>query len=342
MSVSYRLPASHRDTSSPEEGAGPWLVALPGSTRSGHQGRRSSHLEREANEARARRILGWKLDFVPDPCFDDDAAVDEILGPAPGLSEMGSLRQGRAPEGMPPDLARLCDTPLLTPAQEAHLFRKMNYVKHRAARLRNRLDPACADPADLQQIERLRDEVLALKNWIIAANLRLVVSIVKRYAGPSDDFFELLSDGNMALIRAVERFDHTRGFKFSTYASWAIMRDLGRKMSQRRRDGSPSRPLNAHEETLAEIRDPRSDEREQQSARKNVEAVVTRILGCLSDREQRILVKRYGLDGAGAKTLEQIGRELRVTKERVRQIEVRARAKLQNYARSHKIEFPLG
>jgi RNA polymerase sigma factor (sigma-70 family) len=120
------------------------------------------------------------------------------------------------------------------------------------------------------------------------------------------------------------------------------MRDLGRKLSQRRRDGSRARPLNVHEETLAEVSDPRSDEREQQSARKNAETVVTRLLGCLSDRERRILVKRYGLDGAGERTLDQIGRELHVTKERVRQIEVRAKTKLQKYARSQKLELPLG
>ena len=72
-----------------------------------------------------------------------------------------------------------------------------------------------------------------MKNQIIRSNLRLVVSIAKRHVGPSNNFFELVSDGNMSLIRAVEKFDYSRGNKFSTYASWAIMKNL-RGRSRRR------------------------------------------------------------------------------------------------------------
>jgi RNA polymerase primary sigma factor len=341
MMGSFVSPAARLGSSSAEEGAATWLVPPAGSTRSGHQGGRSPNQDREGDEARARRILGWKLEFVPDPSVEDAASVDEALGPVPGLSETVSPRSGRRPEGIPPDLASLGATPLLTPAQEAHLFRRMNALKRRAVRLRERIDPVRADPADLDQIEQLCGEALALKNWIIAANLRLVVAIARRSAGPSDDFFERVSDGYLAMIRAVDRFDHSRGFKFSTYASWAIMRDVGRKISQRWRRGSRYRSLSGHEETLAELSDPRSNEREQQSARKNVEAVVTRLLGCLSDRERRVLERRYGLDGEEAQTLERIGRELRISKERVRQIEVRAKTKLQEFARSRKIDPPL-
>ena len=78
----------------------------------------------------------------------------------------------------------------------------------------------------LDRIEKLYDESVATKNQIIRANLRLVVSIAKRYVGPARDFFELVSDGNMSLIRAAEKFDVSRGNKFSTYASWAIDEEL--------------------------------------------------------------------------------------------------------------------
>ena len=87
--------------------------------------------------------------------------------------------------------------PLLTREQEAHLFRKMNYLKYKAHRLREELDPAKAKTAELDEIERLQEEALAVKNQIIRANLRLVVSIAKRHVGPSNNFFELVSDGNM-------------------------------------------------------------------------------------------------------------------------------------------------
>ena len=94
----------------------------------------------------------------------------------------------------------------------------MNYLKYRATELRERDRPDAGPTADLDEIERLQEEALAVKNQIIRANLRLVVSIAKRHVGPSNNFFELVSDGNMTLIRAVEKFDFARGNKFSTYA----------------------------------------------------------------------------------------------------------------------------
>ena len=80
----------------------------------------------------------------------------------------------------------------------------------------------------MDEIERLYDQAVTVKNQIVRANLRLVVSIAKRHVGPTDNFFELVSDGNMSLIRAAEKFDYARGNKFSTYASWAIMKNFAR------------------------------------------------------------------------------------------------------------------
>ena len=99
-----------------------------------------------------------------------------------------------------------------------------------ANQLRDQVEPCRARTADLDEIERLQEEALAVKNQIIRANLRLVVSITKRHVGPSNNFFELVSDGNMSLIRAVEKFDASRGFKFSTYATWAIMNNFIRSI----------------------------------------------------------------------------------------------------------------
>src|SRR5262249_12999096 len=135
----------------------------------------------------------------------------------------------KAPDGLPPYLASLyVHAPLLTREQEAHLFRKMNYLKSLAGKLRETLDPARVSFSALDAIERLQEEALAVKNRIIRANLRPVVSIAKKRVGPTDNLFELISDGNMSLIRAVEKFDVSRGFKFSTYASWAIQRNFSR------------------------------------------------------------------------------------------------------------------
>ena len=176
---------------------------------------------------------------------------------------------------------------------------------------------------DLDEIERLQEEALAVKNQIIRANLRLVVSIAKRHVGPSNNFFELVSDGNMSLIRAVEKFDFSRGNKFSTYASWAIMKNFARTIPEEnyRRD----RFVTGHEEMFEAAADTRADEHEYESVLKRMQEAVKGMLGHLDERERKIIISRFGLGGASEQTLEQLGRELGITKERVRQIESRAR-----------------
>jgi RNA polymerase primary sigma factor len=134
----------------------------------------------------------------------------------------------------------------------------------------------------------------------------------------------------MPLIRAVERFDYSRGFKFSTYASWAIMKNFARTIPQER--SRRDRFVTGLEEMFEAAADHRTDEHEFESDyRCNYEAVQG-LLGPLNDRERRILVSRYGLDGASELTLDQLGKELGITKERVRQIESRAKDKLRKLA----------
>ena len=245
----------------------------------------------------------------------------------------------RPPKGLPPYLASLYEVPLLSREQEAHLFRKMNYLKYLATQLREAIDPAKAKTADLDEIERLQEEALAVKNQIIRANLRLVVSIAKKHVGPSNNFFELVSDGNMSLIRAVEKFDYARGNKFCTYASWAIMKNFARTIPEEnyRRD----RFVTGHEEMFEAAADNRTDEHEYESAQRRMQEAVKGMLGRLDDRERRIIVSRFGLNGASEQTLEQLGKELGITKERVRQIESRAQDKLRKIAGEEKLDLPM-
>ena len=93
-----------------------------------------------------------------------------------------------------------------------HLFRKMNYLKYKACKLREKLEPVAGRRrASWPRSRRLYEEIVDTKNQIIRANLRLVVSIAKRHVGPTQSFFELVSDGNVSLMRAVERFDYLAG-----------------------------------------------------------------------------------------------------------------------------------
>jgi RNA polymerase primary sigma factor len=262
---------------------------------------------------------------------------DRILAPPPESEE--PVKKSRLPSGLPPYLASLYEVPLLTRKQEAHLFRKMNYLKYKANRLRGKLDSAQPKRSLMDQIERLYDEAVSTKNQIIRANLRLVVSIAKRHVGPTQNFFELVSDGNMSLMRAAEKFDYARGNKFSTYASWAIMKNFARTIPDDHRYHDRFRTSQAEMFTTAQ--DERSDQIEQETAQVQRESQVQRILDRLDDREQKIIVRRFGLRrGQEPLTLKQVGAELGVTKERIRQIEARALSKLRKAAEEEKIELP--
>ena len=301
--------------------------------------RTRSSIYRVINEMRARRILGTKLEFIDNTSFSDPAIGPQILAPMPEPADGKPPRRPKAPKGLPPYLSSLYEVPLLDRDQEMHLFRKMNYLKYKSQELRSQLDPARAKTSDLDEIERLQEEALAVKNQIIRANLRLVVSIAKRHVGPSNNFFELVSDGNMSLIRAVEKFDFSRGNKFSTYASWAIMKNFARTIPEEnyRRD----RFVTGHEEMFEAAADNRTDEHEYESALKRMQEAVKGMLGRLDDRERKIIISRFGLGGASEQTLEQLGRELGITKERVRQIESRAQDKLRRIASEEKLDLPM-
>ena len=292
-------------------------------------------------EVRARRIMELPLDFVPNDMFSrvrSQKVEGRILGPLPESEIL--VKKSRLPSGLPPYLASLYEVPLLTRKQEAHLFRKLNYLKHKAARLRAKLDPNRLKRSLMDQIERLYDEAVATKNQIIRANLRLVVSIAKRHVGPTQNFFELVSDGNMSLMRAAEKFDYARGNKFSTYASWAIMKNFARTIPDDHRYHDRFRTSQA--EMFTTTQDERSDQIEQETAQVQREAQVQRILDRLDDREQKIIVRRFGLRrGQEPLTLKQVGAELGVTKERIRQIEARALSKLRKAAEEEKIELPV-
>ncbi|MCC7083371.1 MAG: sigma-70 family RNA polymerase sigma factor [Pirellulales bacterium] len=299
--------------------------------------RTKTSVYRIVNEMRAKRILELPLDYISNPYFGREMAERVILGPMPEAEP--AAKKTRLPAGLPPYLASLYEVPLLTREQEGYLFRKFNYLKFKATRLRGQLDPTHARSGLMDEIERLYDQAVVVKNQIVRANLRLVVSIAKRHVGPSDNFFELVSDGNMSLIRAAEKFDYARGNKFSTYASWAIMKNFARTIPDelRRRD----RFRTSQAEMFSAAPDVRTDQYGQESAQSQRVAQIGRILERLDEREQKIIINRFGLDHSHEPlTLKQVGEEMGVTKERVRQIEARALAKLRLAAQEEKIEVP--
>lgn len=299
--------------------------------------RTASTIHRVLNEIRAKRLGELPLECVYHEQFERNGAEQVILAPMPEGQTAG--KASRMPAGLPSYLAALYEVPLLTREQESHLFRKYNFLKYQAGKLRDQLRPERAHVELMDRIEQLYEQAVQTKNQIIQANLRLVVSIAKRHVTASEDFFGLVSDGNMSLIRAAEKFDFSRGNKFSTYASWAIMRNYARTIPNefKQRD----RFRTSQEEAFAVQQDDRAIPSKEETAQMLRQQQVEKILDRLDAREQAIIISRFGLDRRQEpKTLKEVGSDLGVTKERIRQIEARALSKLRLAIAEERIELP--
>jgi RNA polymerase sigma factor (sigma-70 family) len=310
--------------------------------------RTRTSMYRIINEVRAQRLLEQPLDYIYHPSFDDPNLETDILALMPDAEEYDAKRSMmRAPKDVPAELASLYEVPLLNKEQEQHQFRQMNFLKYKAAQLRNELrkdggdevDPSRVRIQTLKEIEELQARANAVKDQLINANMRLVVNIAKRHTAQTDNFFELLSDGNMSLIRAVEKFDFGRGFKFSTYASWAIIKNFARSIpdEKHRRE----RFVTGHDEVFDFAPDVRTDEHELLATQERATHSVNRLLQYLEPRERDIIRMRAGLDdNAKGMTLEEIGQQFGITKERVRQLNARAMNKLRAIAKEKELEMP--
>jgi len=258
-----------------------------------------------------------------------------IQSAAPAISRGRDVARVKPPAGVSWILEGNYGEPLLTREQEVHLFRKMNFLKHQASRFRGAINPAKVMAADLDRVEALQSEALEVRNQIIRANLRLVVSLIKKLCGYDHDLAELVSDGYVALMRAVEKFDFSRGYKFSTYASWVIINTTLRESARElRRD----RLLTGTEAMLEAAPDHRNDGCPSEMEQERCREAIRRMLVRLNERERKIIVSRFGLEGACQKTLNQLGQELGISKERVRQLEIRAQEKLREIAKAQSFD----
>jgi RNA polymerase sigma factor (sigma-70 family) len=288
-------------------------------------------------EVRAERLCGTPVAYMDSPDFHQSNADRLILGPAPATEK----KQGRlkAPAGLPAYLASLYTMPLLTREEEVYHFRRMNYLKHRASLLQKKINQSRPRATDLDELERLIDEANTVKKFLIRSNLRLVVSIAKRHLQPSMNFFEMVSDGNVSLMRAIEKFDYTKGNKFSTYATWAIMKNFARSIPAEHTQRDRFRTGN--DEVFHASPDSRGSQWMDESTNARQREAINTILEQLDERERSILQHRYGLErGTEPLTLEQVGSRFGVTKERIRQIEARALQKLRKIASEEKLEIP--
>ena len=277
---------------------------------------------------RALELLRSEIDFVPSPEFQ---ATDGGIEPLVQKILLNGKASGKAQPDLPSHLYHMCQTKLLTPQEESLLFREMNYLKWRANALRSRLDPDDCDRGSIATIESLLSDAEAIRDHIIKANIRLVLSIVKQFVRPRHSFDDLLSDGIHTLMRAVSNFDYGRGYRFSTYAYRAIVRNVYRTVTLvSKHDGQVS--VTSEEwlfDSPSTVHTSMAHDRALNSLREQMATMIT----ALDRREQFIVRSRYAL-GAHRKvrTFQYLADKLGVSKERVRQLESRAVGKLRKLA----------
>ena len=300
-------------------------------------------------------------------------------------------------------LKEIGKVPLLSAEEEIELAKNMEagaVAKEKIAILKSREEKATEEElAEIkEEIKNLQKDLDAgdeAKKRLAEANLRLVVSIAKRYVGRGMLFLDLIQEGNLGLIKAVEKFDYRKGYKFSTYATWWIrqaitraiadqartiripvhmvetinklirvsrqlLQELGREPSPEEIAAEMNMPVERVREILKISQEPVSLEtpigEEEDShlgdfiqddnvpvpadaaAFTLLKEQLEEVLGTLTEREQKVLTLRFGLEDGRARTLEEVGKEFNVTRERIRQIEAKALRKLRHPSRSRKLK----
>ena len=265
-------------------------------------------------DERIARLTGRKMRFIDDPLYHEPDAgqtIDQIVS-AEELPASPRGEELRVPRDLPPYLQDLYRTPLLTPARERALFLKFNFHKYQFVAARRKLEPQFARLRELNEMEAHLRDAIAAKNELIRANLRLVVSVARKHLRPGLNLMELISDGNITLMRAVEGFDIHKGYRFSTYATFALMKGFARSVPLMRGRRVGASTTIGHGEMLAEIPDMHPDS--------STESMITRdqvrqLLSRLNDRERDVVLAHYGISTDGNSrlepaTYEQVGERL--------------------------------
>ena len=281
-----------------------------------------------------------EIAFVDHPLFHETKPAVKLAAQRPA-----SLDELPPPAKLEPGLAfvaGMVEMPLLSLDEERYLFAWMNFLKRRAERNRQRLSLNQPDEALVEQIESDLRDATTVRNRIVRSNLRLVVALSKKvsaakHVGALDQMSELISEGTLPLIRAVELFDVSLGNRFSTYATWAVRNQMFRFL--KRRHSLMDCGHGVDDFWMNRLVDDRAvPENDERLAVQRGE-LVQRLLSQLSERERIVIASRFGLDGhPQGQSLNDIAQQLGLSKERVRQIVIASLEKLHEVANVGEIE----
>lgn len=279
---------------------------------------------------RSNALLRQEISFIHSPKFSRMKLADvEWKSGEIYIEEKTDLRT-EGDRVVPTYLSYLFRKPLLTPEGEQHLFRRMNYLRYLANRKRSQLDPEQLDSKVIREIEKLIADSEAARTQLVESNLRLVASIARKFSKSRNDFEELLSEGNSILLYAVDKFDFSRGFRFSTYATHAIQRHFFRVIQRMHR--KRSREIDCPSDLLLDSVASPAAEPEAGLPTLN-RSMLQQMAGLLDERELFIIEERFGLRNRvdTDKTLKTLSDEMGLSKERVRQLQHRALDKLRAF-----------
>jgi len=275
-----------------------------------------------------KQLLAEKVEFIASERFSEPSAEGEILGDKfLGTEIEQTPSRASKTAALPPHLARLCEAKLLTPDEERSLFHRMNYLRFRAEQLRLTLNIEKPNCWDLRRIEGLLKAADWYRDFIVKSNMRLVISIVKKFVNVQNRFDDLLSDGIFALLRAVEKFDVGLGFRFSTYATQVVRRNSYRRVMENQAERQ--RNTGSIHENGLDLSDDQKESSMSESRWNELRSKLSTMLDDLDRREKFIIRARFSLGGhRRIQTLQRLADKLGVSKERIRQLEKRALDKL--------------
>ncbi|MEO0512193.1 MAG: sigma-70 family RNA polymerase sigma factor [Planctomycetota bacterium] len=290
-----------------------------------------------SDERLLKRLLGHEQDFIDSPAFYEEAADEKIYNEVPDVQKPDTAWYHPVMDDLSSHsrtrTVKSSQQVILTGAEEKILFHQFNYARYRVRELQKQI----AERPDAQPTQDEADEILGwhrraeqIREQIAETNLALVLAMAKRTRMSEVDFADLVSEGNMALLRAVDKFDAGRGFKFSTYACRAILKAFSRqgmKLSKYRQRFPTDFDPKLERSNYLEAK--RADF--EKDAASEVREIVTNNRADLTEVERTVIEHRFGLETTETEkpmTLEQVGQIIGVTKERVRQIQNKAMEKI--------------